>query len=110
MTATITGTAPISSAAWVTLVRVMPAFCRRTDPPYPTAPDASTRGVHAPRSPRRDVAASRIAAARAKRTNASHPGGSHSRASLDSGTVVPQRSPAAVSAATARRGSMFMNP
>jgi hypothetical protein len=33
MTATITGTAPISSAAWVTLVRVIPAFCTRTDPP-----------------------------------------------------------------------------
>jgi hypothetical protein len=33
MTATSTGTAPISSAAWVTLVREMPAFCSRTDPP-----------------------------------------------------------------------------
>jgi Lrp/AsnC family leucine-responsive transcriptional regulator len=110
ITATITGTAPISSAACVTLVRVMPAFCRRTDPPYPIAPDASTSGVHASRRPRPDAAASSIAAASAKRTNASHPGGSHSRASLDSGTVVPQRSPAAVRAATARRRSMFMNP
>jgi hypothetical protein len=27
MTVTSTGTAPISSAAWVTLVRVMPTFC-----------------------------------------------------------------------------------
>jgi hypothetical protein len=27
MTATSTGTAPISRAAWLTLVRVMPAFC-----------------------------------------------------------------------------------
>jgi len=33
MTATITGTVPISSAAWVTLVRVMPAFCTTTEPP-----------------------------------------------------------------------------
>jgi len=33
MTATITGTAPISRAAWVTLVRVMPVFCTRTAPP-----------------------------------------------------------------------------
>jgi len=29
----------------VTLVLVMPAFCTRTEPPYPIAPDASTRGV-----------------------------------------------------------------
>jgi hypothetical protein len=33
MTATSTGTAPISSAAWVTLVREIPAFSNRTDPP-----------------------------------------------------------------------------
>lgn len=33
MTATRTGTAPISRAACVTLVRPMPAFCSRTDPP-----------------------------------------------------------------------------
>ena len=33
MTATSTGTAPISSAAWVTLVRAMPAFCKMTEPP-----------------------------------------------------------------------------
>ena len=33
MTATMTGTAPMSSAAWVTLVRVMPAFCTTTEPP-----------------------------------------------------------------------------
>ena len=33
MTATMTGTAPISSAAWVTLVSVTPAFCRTTEPP-----------------------------------------------------------------------------
>jgi hypothetical protein len=33
MIATSTGTAPISRAAWVTLVRLMPAFCTRTEPP-----------------------------------------------------------------------------
>jgi hypothetical protein len=33
MTATITGTAPISRAAWVTLVLVIPAFCSTTEPP-----------------------------------------------------------------------------
>jgi hypothetical protein len=33
MIATSTGTVPISRAAWVTLVRVMPAFCSSTDPP-----------------------------------------------------------------------------
>jgi len=33
MTATMTGTEPISSAAWLTLVRVMPAFCSSTLPP-----------------------------------------------------------------------------
>jgi len=33
MIATSTGTAPTSSAAWLTLVRVMPAFCRSTEPP-----------------------------------------------------------------------------
>jgi hypothetical protein len=33
MIATITGTAPISSAAWVTLVRVIPAFCISTVTP-----------------------------------------------------------------------------
>jgi Lrp/AsnC family transcriptional regulator, leucine-responsive regulatory protein len=113
MTATSTGTAPISSAAWVTLVRVMPAFCTRTDPPYPNAPDASTSGVRAARSAprRREATASMIAAARPKRTSVSQPGGSHSRASLDSGTVVPHRSPAAARAATACRRSVFrMNP
>ena len=33
MIATSTGTAPISRAAWVTLVRPMPAFCTMTEPP-----------------------------------------------------------------------------
>jgi hypothetical protein len=107
-TATITGTAPISSAAWVTLVRPMPAFCTTTDPPYPNAPDASTRGVQASRIPRRQATGSRTAAARPNLANVSQPAGSHSRASLDSGTVVPHRSPAAVSAATARRRLMVM--
>ena len=33
MIATSTGTAPMSRAAWVTLVRPMPAFCTMTEPP-----------------------------------------------------------------------------
>jgi hypothetical protein len=33
MTATRTGVVPIRSAAWVTLVRLIPAFCSTTDPP-----------------------------------------------------------------------------
>jgi hypothetical protein len=99
MTATSTGTAPISRAAWVTLVRVMPAFCRMTEPPYPIAPEASTLGVNAARSPGR-AAASRTAAASPKRVAVSQPGESHSRASLDSGTVVPHSNPAAMRAAT----------
>jgi hypothetical protein len=110
MTATSTGTAPMSSAAWVTLVRVMPAFCTTTDPPYPSAPDASTRGVQAARTPRRRAAAASIAAARPNRANVSQPGGSHPSASFDSGTVVPHSSPAATSAAIARRRLVFMPP
>ncbi len=101
MTATSTGTAPISSAAWVTLVRVMPAFSRMTEPPYPIAPEVTTLGVNAARSPERRAAASRTAAARPNRVAVSQPGASHSRASLDSGTVVPHSSPAAMRAATA---------
>src|ERR1035441_1713725 len=103
MTATSTGTAPMSRAAWVTLVRVMPAFCTMTDPPYPIAPEASTLGLNAARrlGGLRPATASRIAAARPKRAAASQPGPSHGRASLDSGTVVPQSSPAAARAMTA---------
>ena len=47
------------------------------------------------------IAASSTAAARPKRAAVSQPGDSHSRASLDSGTVVPHSSPAAMRAATA---------
>jgi hypothetical protein len=136
MTATSTGTAPISSAAWVTLVRAIPAFCTMTDPPYPTAPEARTltsracppprrrrprqprrrrrprqprrrrrprqpRHCRRPRQPRRRATGSSIAAASPKRTAVSQPGASHCRASLDSGTVVPHSSPAAIRAATA---------
>jgi hypothetical protein len=102
MIATSTGVAPISSAAWLTLVRVMPTFCTRTDPPYPIAPEASTPGVQAGRS--RDRApASSTAAASPKRAKVSQAGGSHASASLDIGTVSPHSSPAAASAATARR-------
>ena len=94
MIATSTGTAPIISAAWVTLVLVMPAFWTMTVIPYPIAPEISTLGVKAARSPRL-AKGSRIAAARPKRATVSQPAGSHSSASLDSGTVVPHSSPAA---------------
>jgi hypothetical protein len=94
----------------VTLVRVMPAFCTTTEPPYPTAPEPSTAGVQAVRTAEREAARSRTAAARPKRTKVSHPDGSQSRATLDSGTVVPHSSPAVVSAATARRRSRVMQP
>ena len=100
MTATSTGTTPISRAAWVTLVRAIPAFCTMTEPPYPTAPPSSTRGSRM-RTPRRRATGSSTAAARPKRRTVSQPGASHSRASLDSGTVVPHSSPAAVRAAMA---------
>lgn len=108
--ATRTGTAPMSRAAWLTLVRVMPAFCTTTDAPYPIAPEASTAGRKAARTPGRAATASSTAAATPNRANVSQPGGSHCRASFDSGTVVPHSSPAMVSAAIARRRSRFMPP
>jgi hypothetical protein len=107
MIATMTGVAPISRAAWLTLVRLIPAFCRTTDPPYPIAPETSTAGEHAARTVAR-AATSRMAAARPNRTKVSQPGDSHAKDSFDSGTVVPQRSPATVSAATARRRFVFI--
>jgi hypothetical protein len=105
-TATSTGAAPISSAACVTLVRVIPAFCTITVAPYPTAPEAKTlasRSRRPRRGPpaRRRATGSSTAAARPKRTAVSQPGASHCRASLDSGTVVPHSSPAATRAAMA---------
>jgi hypothetical protein len=109
MTATSTGVAPTSRAAWLTLVRVIPAFCTRIDPPYPNAPHASTAGLHAART-RNRTAAKSTAAARPNRATVSQPGGSHSRASLVTGTVVPHNRPAAASAATAVRRSRFMGP
>ena len=98
--------APISSAAWLTLVRLIPAFCTRTDPPYPTAPEASTAGEHAARTVAR-AATRRMTAARPKRAKVSQLGDSHTKASFDSGTVVPQSSPAAVRAAMARRSKFI---
>jgi len=50
-----------------------------------------------------------MAAATAKRTNVSQPGASQCRASFDNGTVVPQSSPAPISAAKMRR-FVFMRP
>ena len=109
MTATSTGVAPTSRAAWLTLVRVIPAFWTRIDPPYPTAPQASTAGWQT--APTRKRTATRsTAAARPNRATVSQPGGSHSRASLVRGTVVPHSRPAAASAATAVRRSRFMAP
>ena len=54
--ATSTGVAPTSRAAWLTLVRVIPAFWIRIDPPYPTAPQASTAGLQAARTRNRVAA------------------------------------------------------
>jgi hypothetical protein len=110
MIATSTGVAPTSIAAWLTLVRAMPAFCTMTDPPYPTAPQASTAGVQARRSLARTPHASRMAAARPKRAKVSQAGASHSSASLDAGTVVPHSRPAAVRAAKAGRRLVFIKP
>jgi Lrp/AsnC family transcriptional regulator, leucine-responsive regulatory protein len=123
ITATSTGTAPMSSAAWVTLVSATPAFCRITDPPYPMAPETSTSGVPARRSPARAwawvafrvreafrrVISSRTAAARPNRATVSQPAGSQASASLDNGTVVPHSIPAAASAAMERRRLLFMH-
>jgi hypothetical protein len=108
-TATSTGAAPISRAAWLTLVRSMPMFCSTTDPPYPAAPEASTGQLQEARSWRR-ATTSKTAAASAKRTKASQPGGSQPSASLDSGTVVPHSSPAVISALMAERRLVFMPP
>jgi hypothetical protein len=108
MIATSTGVAPTSSAAWDTLVRMTPSFWTRMVPPYPTAPQASTAGLHAARSRDRQ-ATSRMAAARPNRTTVSQPGGSHCTASLVAGTVQPHSIPAAARAKTARR-SKFMLP
>ena len=102
ITATSTGPVPISSAAWVTLVAARPAFCSRTDPPKPAAPQASTGQRSAVRSTVRSTTASSTAAAKANLTATSHAGGSQARAAFDKGTLVPQATPAAASAATAR--------
>jgi hypothetical protein len=101
-TATSTGVAPMSSAACVTLVRSMPRFCSSTDPPYPAAPVIRIAGLNAARSLDR-LTTVRSAAARANLANASQPGASHTRASLDSGTVVPHKIPAAARAGKTRR-------
>jgi Lrp/AsnC family transcriptional regulator, leucine-responsive regulatory protein len=109
MIAISTGAAPISNAAWVTLVRMIPRFCSTTDPPYPAAPLASTAGLQTARI-RDRAATSSTAAARPNRAKVSQAGGSQSSASLDSGTVVPQSSPAAVSAGKTRRRLFVMTP
>ena len=102
MTAIRTGPVPISSAACVTLVLASPAFCTRTEPPSPAAPQASTCHRSAARSAARSTVASSTTAASANLATTSQPGGSHDNAALDKGTLVPQATPAAASAATAR--------
>jgi Lrp/AsnC family transcriptional regulator, leucine-responsive regulatory protein len=87
----------------------MPAFCTSTDPPYPSAPETSRPGLNAARRAGR-ATGSKMAAARPKRAKVSQAAGSHSRASFDSGTVVPQSTPAVVSAAKARRRSAVIAP
>jgi Lrp/AsnC family transcriptional regulator, leucine-responsive regulatory protein len=101
-TTTSTGVAPMSSAACVTLVRWMPRFCSSTEPPYPAAPVIRIAGRKLARSLDRLTTVS-SAAARANLANASQPGDSQARASLDSGTVVPHKIPAAASAGKTRR-------
>ena len=100
--ATRAGIAPTISAAWVTLVRAMPRFWSRTTPPKPTTPHrTSGRDAEARSAPRATKA--RTGAAMPKRATASHAGSSQPRATFDSGTVRPQRSPAVTSAASALR-------
>jgi hypothetical protein len=101
ITATSTGTAPTTSAAWLTLVRSMPAFWSRITPPYPSAPTPATAGVSAARRCRRATSAS-SGAAIAKRATASQLAPSHSRPSLESGTVRPHSVPAVTSATIAQ--------
>ena len=108
MIATSTGVAPISSAAWVTLVRWIPRFCSSTEPPYPRPPLIRMAGLQAARS-RERLATIRMAAASANLANASQAGGIQPRASLDSGTVVPHRTPAAIRAEKISRRLLVMH-
>ena len=84
------------------LVLSIPAFCARTEPPSPAAPQASTCHRSAARSAERSTTASSTAAAIANRATTSHACGNHDSAALDRGTLVPQATPAAASAAMAR--------
>src|SRR5947209_17608569 len=93
MSATSTGTVPMTTAAWLTLVRAMPAFWSRTTRPNPMAPDPSTRRSRARRRPCRPTSA-RTGAMAAKRNAANQAGPNQVSESLDSGTVRPQRAPA----------------
>ena len=102
ISATITGTAPTTSAACETLVRSMPAFWSRITAPKPTAPAATICGVSAARSPRRPAKAS-SGAASANRITVSQPPPSQSSESFDSGTVRPHSAPAAARARMAVR-------
>lgn len=98
ISATRTGTVPRMTAAWLTLVRSIPAFWSMITPPNPIAPATATRGCSASRSEWRPMIAS-IGALTANRATVSHAGSSQPMASFDSGTVRPHRRPAAASAA-----------
>ena len=104
--ATSAGTAPTISAAWLTLVRSMPAFWSTITRPKPSAPAATMPGVNA--APAACAMTASRGAAIAKRATVSQPGPSVSSAILDSGTVRPHSTPAAVRASRAElRGLRF---
>jgi hypothetical protein len=105
--ATSTGVAPMSNAAWVTLVRSMPRFCRTTEPPYPAAPLIRIAGRQTARS-RNRLTAIRMSPATANLVSASQPGASQPRASFDRGTVVPHRTPAVIRAGKTVRRLLVM--
>ena len=92
--ATNTGIAPITTAAWLTLVCSIPTFCSRITAPNPIAPEATMGPVSASRRPRRPTSA-RTGAATAKRATVTQPGPSHASASLVRGTFNPHRVAAA---------------
>jgi hypothetical protein len=107
ISATSTGTAPTSTAAWLTLVRSIPAFWSMITAPNPIAPAAATRGVQASRRRRLPTSASNGAAS-TKRATVSHAGPSQPSDSFDSGTVMPHSAPADASAMIAVRWFVFM--
>ncbi len=100
VSATSRGTAPTTTAAWLTLVRCTPAFWSRMTPPNPIAPVTATFHDTALRRFRRATSPS-TGAATTKRAKVSQAGPSQPIVSLDSGTVRPHSTPAAANAANA---------